>query len=434
MVDTFFHALITQPSDLLLLQIAVLGFVLVAAWVIQRPLGRLLTTLEARYVQISLTVRFIQVVRRILWPLLARILVGLAIIAFQDRELSHILLTWGAIFLGLWLLYNLLDGLLEANLPAEQAVAWSRKVVLPLLVVVGLLQALGLLDDILTWSLTPRQEIEVTIGSVLIGLGLLAFFIFLSRFVEQYLERIFFPQVNVDRALARALATLLGYSVVAIGAVIVLISMGINLTTLAVVLGGLSVGLGFGLQEIVSNSISGFILMFERSVGPGDVLRIDDTIGVVEQVNIRSVLIRTQDNVELVVPNSKFLSDKVTNMTRSEKKVRIRVSVGVSYNSDPGLVKQALLEATAHPRVLKNPEPTVQFMDFGESSLNFDLLVWTNDAARIVPLASDLRFQIWDSLKRHNLEIPFPQRDLHLRSGWPGLEKAVFKEQFNNSS
>jgi len=284
---------------------------------------------------------------------------------------------------------------------------------------VGALQALGLMDDVLQWSFTPRQDIRITVGSILGGIVMLAIFLILARGARQYLERIVLPQLDASPALIQALPTLTNYLVVFIGALIALNVTGVNLTTLTVILGGLSVGLGFGLQEIVNNFVSGFILTFEQSIGPGDVLRINNTIGVVQHINMRSMIIRTRDDVEFIVPNSKFLTEIVTNLTRTQHTVRVRISVGVTYSANPHVVQQALLDAAKHPRVLTEPAPKVQFMDFGESSLNFDLLVWTDEVARIGPLASDLRYKIWDSLKENNIEIPFPQRDIHVRSGVP---------------
>ncbi len=400
-------------------QIIALGLSLIAAWLLQRLLRRFFESAEARYVQIPWVLHFSAVVRQILWPFWTRVLIQLAVTAFQERVWETALLSWASLFISLWLLYRFFYALLQVNLSPELAHTWSRKVVLPLLFFIGLLQATGLMDDILQWTLTPRRDIKITVGSIIAGLAVLALFLVFSRGLGQYLNRAFLPQFNVGPALSQALSTLITYVVVVIGVMIGLNIAGVSLTTLTVIVGGLSVGLGFGLQEIVSNFVSGFILMFERSIGPGDVLKIENTIGVVQRISVRSMIIRTQDNIELVVPNSKFLTETVTNLTRTEDLVRMRIRVGVTYNADPRQVEQLLLTAAQHPGILSEPAPSVQFADFGESSLNFELLVWTKDAARGIQLGSDLRYEIWDTLKAHNIEIPFPQRDLHIRSGVP---------------
>lgn len=413
--------LVVQSSEVILRQVLATVIVLIVAWLLQRLLGRSLDISDGRFVQMPLVQKFLRVMQRILWPLLALILSQLATALFAD-------LTWANFFIKLWLFYGFFAALLAVNLPAEQARVWSRKVLLPIVLVVGALQSLGLLDEVLQWTFTPRRDVKITIGSILAGLAVLAIFFVLARLVKQYLERIFLPQINVGRALTHALAILASYTLIVIGVIAALSVMGVNLTTIAVIAGGLSVGLGFGLQEIVSNFVSGFILMFDRSIGAGDVLKIEDTVGdaqvgVVQNVGIRSITIRTQDNVELIVPNSKFLTETVTNLTRTEDLMRLRISVGVTYKADPREVEQVLLEAAQHPRVLSEPAPSAQFAGFGDSSLNFELLVWTDDAARIMSLASDLRYRIWDALKAHKIEIPFPQRDLHLRSSisWANL-------------
>jgi small-conductance mechanosensitive channel len=152
---------------------------------------------------------------------------------------------------------------------------------------------------------------------------------------------------------------------------------------------------------------------------------VDGHVGEVQRVGVRSTIIRTRDNVDLIIPNSKFLTEVVTNMTYSENLVRIRCSVGVSYNSTPREVEQVLLEvARQHPKILKKPAPSVQFKEFGDSSLNFELLVWTLKAIETPVLTSDLRFGIWDALAARNIEIPFPQRDIHIRSGIPWSDAA----------
>ncbi|MCB0153991.1 MAG: mechanosensitive ion channel [Anaerolineae bacterium] len=419
MTDTILAYLRLLSNEIITRQLIAFGLVLVVSWIIQFLLRRLLARFESRFEQIPRTRHLLTVLQFVLWPALARLFGQLALLVFTERVWYAGILAWAVSFITLWLFYRLIVALLHVTLSPEQADVVRRKIVLPLTGIAALLQGLGLMDDVLRWSVTPRADLQVTVGSVITGLVTLAIFYVLAQAVEQYLARSFFPQVKANRALAQALSRLTSYAVVIFGAIMALVAIGINFTTVAVIAGGLSVGIGFGLQEIASNFISGFILMFERSIGPGDVLRVDDTLGVVRRINVRSMIIRTQDNIELIVPNSKFLTETVTNFTRTQDLVRVRVSVGVSYRSDPRQVERILLETADHPRVLTRPAPAVQFTDFGESSLNFDLLVWTDDAARVVPLASDLRFKIWEALKAHHIEIPFPQRDLHLRSGVP---------------
>lgn len=425
MTDPILAYLRLLTNEIITRQLVAFAIVLVLSWIIQFLLRRLLNQFEPRFEKTPRIRHLLMVMHLILWPALARLFGQLALIIFAELIWYAGILGWAISFMTLWLFYRLIIALLQVMLTPEQAGVVGQKIVLPLTGVAVLLQGLGLMDDVLRWSVTPRADLQVTVGSVITGLVTLVISYVLSQAIEQYLAHRFFPQINANRALAQALSRLSSYAIIIFGIIMALISVGVNFTALAVVAGGLSVGIGFGLQEIVSNFISGFILMFERSIGPGDVLRVDDNLGVVRHINVRSMIIRTQDNVELIVPNSKFLTETVTNFTRTQDLVRVRVSVGVSYSSDPRQVEQILLETADHPRVLSRPAPTVQFTDFGESSLNFDLLVWTDNAAQMAPLASDLRFKIWEALQANNIEIPFPQRDLHLRSGVPWQQFAA---------
>lgn len=405
-------------------QAAVLAIVLVVAWVLQFPLRRLLDAAKERLAQITWSRKLLIVLRYILLPLTARLLGQLAVDLFQGFGQESTLLSLANGLITLWFAYSLIMALLRVNMSLTQARFWSRQVVLPLMVLAGLLHVLGLLSTVLDWGFAfGQQDVQVTLGSLLLGVITIVLFVAISRGASQFLRQIFLPQAGAEPALAQAISALVYYGILITGLAVALSTMGISLTTFAVIAGGLSVGLGFGLQEIVKNFMSGFILLFDRSLGPGDVVYIDDNMGRVQKVGIRSTTVKTKDNIELIVPNSYFLTEIVTNLTRSERLVRLRISVGVTYNASPRDVEQALLEAaTKHSGILSEPAPSVQFRDFGDSSLNFDLLVWTDEAYQIPTLTSDLRYNIWDALAARQIEMPFPQRDLHIRSGIPWSE------------
>jgi len=399
-------------------QLVTVLLILGLAWALQPFLRQSLKVADRRLADIPWTRKLLTVIKQILLPVTARILVQLAVEVFRSANLSSSLLELAARLVTLWFIYKLLAALFTVNLPQAQAKFWTRKVLLPVIVVIALLRLFGLLDQIQSWGFSLGQrELRITVGSIFFGIVTLTLFFILSRGIRQFLQQVFLPRAGAEPALTQAISALVSYSIVVLGAAAALSAMGIDLTTFAVIVGGLSVGLGFGLQEVVNNFISGFILLFERSLGPGDVIRISDETGVVQSVGIRSTTIKTRSDIDLIVPNSYFLTEIVTNLTRTERQVRVRISVGVSYSSDPREVKKALLEAVVdHPHVLSEPAPRVQFKDFGDSSLDFDLLVWTNQAHRIPGFSSELRFNIWDALAAHNIEIPFPQRDIHIRT------------------
>lgn len=400
-------------------QVASLCGVLVVGGFLQPGIRKMVGIWEERCARLVWTREFFAVVRASLLPLSLWGLGRLTIGVFVQVGWGPSFLTWAVPFSGLWLLYRVAVALLGIGLNEAQVRVWSRSVLLPLVFALTTLHAAGVLDDVLSWRLAPRPDLNVTLGSVLTGIGVLVISYLVSRTVRRFLEKVFFPGAGVEAGLGQIFASLATYVTMVVGAMFALGTMGIDLTAFTVVAGGLSVGLGFGLQEIVSNFMSGFILMLERSIGAGDVVKVGNTLGVVKMIGVRSTVVKTLDNVELIVPNSRFLTDSVTNFTRADPRVRIHVPVGVSYSADPTEVTAALLKAAKHPHVLEIPEPSVQFVGFGESSLDFDLLVWTTEPARTLIIESELRYRIWDSLKEHSIEIPFPQRDLHLRSGVP---------------
>ena len=394
--------------------IALLG-ILLAAWLLQLLLRRLLYALATRFGQTSWSRKFFTVIGQALFPFVALVLSQPALALFRASGWDHTFwLAWVIPFMGLWLLYRILSSLLRLNLPSTQAELWSRKVLLPFFILVGTLNGLGFLDDLLQFSLTPSGTQPIMVRSIITGLVTLAIFFVLAQGIRRFLGQVFLPQAGVEPALANALASLVTYTVVIIGAMIALSAVGLDLTTLAVILGGLSVGLGFGLQAIVNNFVSGFILMFERAIGPGDVIQVGDTQGVVQSIGIRSILVKSPDNIEFIIPNSHFLSEMTINLTRSDPTVRVRLSVGVSYTATPREVEQALLEAAQHPYILAEPAPTVQFRDLANGTLNFDLLVWTNEPTRIPALSSDLRFGLWDALAKYHIELVRPQQEIHV--------------------
>ena len=210
---------------------------------------------------------------------------------------------------------------------------------------------------------------------------------------------------------------MISYVVFALGLVVGLESLGLNLSSLVVVGGALGIGVGLGLQAIVSNFVAGLILLLEQPIKLGDRIEVGNTQGDVVRLRGRSTWIRTNDNVVIIVPNSEFINDRVTNWTANDRQVRISLSFGVSYDSDPRSVRDVTLGvAKAHKDVLPEPAPEVIFMEFGDSSLNFELRVWTIQQVQTpTRLKSDLYFAIFEAFRKQNIEIPFPQRDLHIR-------------------
>ena len=204
-------------------------------------------------------------------------------------------------------------------------------------------------------------------------------------------------------------------------------ALGVDLTAFAVFSGAVGVGLGFGLQKVISNFISGIILLTDRSIKPGDIIAIDDTYGWVNALGTRYISVITRDGKEHLIPNELLITERVENWSFTNNNVRVRVPIGVSYKEDPHKVQELILQAVDEsPRVLKKPEPRCLLTDFGDSSVNFELRFWIDDPINgIGNIKSEVLLKVWDQFKEHGIEIPFPQRDIHIRSDDTKKEAAL---------
>ena len=272
---------------------------------------------------------------------------------------------------------------------------------------------------------------SVTIGSILLLLILFASVIIIERIVQKQLIRRFLSRTKLQPSLQFGLSRIIGYTLIAVGFYVAFQLVGVDLSSLAIIAASLGVGIGFGLQNIINNLVSGIIILAERPISIGDRIEVAGVAGRVTKIQLRSTTVVTNDNITMIVPNADFISNTVTNWSHGDPKVRIRVPVGVAYGSDLKLLQRLLLEAAAeHPKALRDPSPVVLFTEFGDSSLNFELGVWTQEmTATPIHFTSEMNFIIDQKLRENNIEIPFPQRDLHVRSGLPAAAEASNEER-----
>ncbi len=273
----------------------------------------------------------------------------------------------------------------------------------------------------MSWWETPifqLGESPVTVRSVVVlSITLLVVGVF-ARIARAGLMRLLRRGGTADEGRAYSIARIVEYLVFAVGVLVGLENVGVSLTALAAFGAVLSVGIGFGLQNIAQNFISGVILLIERPIAQGDVIDVGGTLGRVEEIGLRATRVLTLDGISVLVPNNRLISEDVRNLQLPSAQNRLRIAVGVAYGSDLSLVRETLSEvAAADSRVLEDPAPVVFFQSFGESSLDFELAVWLGDAWMRPRVASDLRFAIDAAFRREGIQIPFPQRDLHLVSG-----------------
>jgi small-conductance mechanosensitive channel len=239
-----------------------------------------------------------------------------------------------------------------------------------------------------------------------------------ATLIRDYCEFRIYPQLNIDPGVANAINTFTVYSIVAIGVLASVEAVGLGMGTVTLFAGAFGIGLGMGLQSMANNLTSGLTLIFTRALRKGDVVTTGDTLGIIQEVGIRATRMKTPDAIEYLVPNSEFVDGKLVNWTRSDPYTRVHVPIGVSYDAAPEVVRRIMQEVAAStPNVQPAPPPEVRFANLGDSSLNFELLLWIN-VKEVQPerVRSDLYFALFRALKEAGIEIPFPQRDIHIRS------------------
>lgn len=272
--------------------------------------------------------------------------------------------------------------------------------------------------DLLQVQLFSIQDSPVTFMKLTIFILLIVGFSVLASIIKRVLNNRILPRFIKDSGLCYTLSRMSQYVVVVIGIFISFQFLGIDMTGLAVIFGFLSVGIGFGLQNVTSNFISGLIVLFERPISVGDRVSVNDIEGDIEEINIRSTKVKTLDNISIIVPNLEFVSKDVINFSHGDPTYRLSIDVGVAYSSDLDKVIKALNEvADENDTVLDNPKHDVHLRAFGDSAWDMKLLVWIPDVKKRYGVQNELNQAIVRKFAEYEIEIPFPQRDLHVRSG-----------------
>jgi len=269
----------------------------------------------------------------------------------------------------------------------------------------------------LTFRFIDSDTLKVSPARLIIGITLLVLVIYLSGKISSILDQRISKRAYIDPGLRYTIARLLRYVLVIVGIMLVLRqAFSLDLTSIAILFTALSVGIGFGLQYIAADIASGFILLFERPIRIGDRITIAEDEGDVRSINLRTTLVTTNDNISIIVPNSKLVSQRVINWSYGDPRARIAIPVGVAYDSDVDMVTETLiLAAEGVENVLTDPAPRVQFLKFGDSSLDFRLLVWSIQPRRHLEIKSDINFRIWSLFRERGIEIPYPTTEFRMR-------------------
>ena len=314
---------------------------------------------------------------------------------------------------------------LQVREDRQERVLWITHLVVGLAGLIAALNAFGtprvLMRKLLGYSI-PIGQTRLSVTSIAVAAAVVVASTLLARYLRVVLRDKVLPPfqlpVNAEFLFLRFVQLI----VIAFGVLVAVNLIGFNMNSVLVALGGLSIGIGFGLQNIASNFVSGVIMVFERPIKIDDRVTVGGTYGIVKAINMRSTVVTTPEDIDIIIPNSKFISETVTNLTHDNTRTRIKISVGVSYESDEDLVKKVLLEvANSHPDIIKemNPDlpdivpPFVRFIRFGDSSLDFEILAWVPNVMHRLEIMSDLHFMIRKKFREHGIVIAFPQRDVH---------------------
>ena len=272
-------------------------------------------------------------------------------------------------------------------------------------------------NEVLDFTLFQINEKPITVFNVIVFIMAISVFIFIGVMLRRTLNKKILSRFKIDEGTSYTLSRITQYIVIVIGALISFQIVGIDLSGLAVIFGLLSVGIGFGLQNVTANFISGLIILFERPISVGDRVTVSNIEGDVTEINIRSTKVRTVNNISIIVPNSEFVSKDVINYSHGDPTYRLDINVGVSYGSDLDLVLKAMKEvADENQHVQQKPEAEVHLIEFGDSSWNMQLRAWIADVKHYPKIRNELNQAIVRKFRDYDIEIPFPQRDLHVRS------------------
>ncbi len=440
LIDLFYTTLKLLARPAVLLQLAAMVVILTLAAVLTRPVKNALINFASRIslnqfeaglprwqrIVLRLTRSLFYFIGQLLYPLLAILLTWLAIALFNSLGWISGLLNDFQLLLWLYLAYRLVMGLLYAIFDFERVHYYQTRLFGPIFAILAISLLISQVTDpsnIASATLFSFLDSSITIGGLLLIVIGLPLWIIFTDLIKDVLQIIWLGlNRNAQQGAIEAWLTLLRYGLIGMGFVAILVNLGLDTTTIAAITGGLSIGVGFALQDVIKNFLGGLILLFEGSLRPGDWVQVGDVQGIVTDLNIRATTVETPEQVELIVPNQDWLNSTVVNHTRTEAQIRLSIPVGVSYGSDMALVQQILLEVAAeHPQVAANPKPVAPLLDFADSSVDFELWAWIADARDQIQIGNDLRLAIWNALKAHDIRIPFPQRDLHLRSVADGI-------------
>ena len=403
-------------------EVAVLVLAAASALLVHRLLSQRLVERTERNAEFAMRHLALKALQRILTPLtmLVSVLVGRALLANQGMSVRVLDLAV-PLLISLATIRIVVYFLRKTFRPGPVVKAWENLIATSVWIVVAL-HLLGWLPAVLqgldgmAMEMGGKRISVLAVGKLVLAVAVLWMLaLWLARLIENRISQAEYVNASMQVAMVKLSKFLL----LLLAFLLALDAVGIDLTALTVFGGALGVGLGFGLQRIASNFISGFIVLFDRSIRPGDVITIGDKFGWVQELRARYVVVKDRDGVERLIPNEMLITNEVINWSFSDRKVRLKIPVSISYDNDPEQALTLLGEAAmANPRVLADPEPATRLIAFGDSGIELELRVWIEDPqSGMANVRSDINIAIWRAFKQAGIVIPYPQRDLHIRSG-----------------
>lgn len=393
-----------------------LGAILVAgtlAWLLARPLARKLAQLQDRHADYPVIKTIWQVVSEILFPAIWLVLQWTASAIANAAGQRVGLLTVTSSLLAAWIIIRIASMVVRDPF-------W-RRTIATIAWIIAALNILGMLPatiELLDKAGATFGSVRISALAVIKGIFALAALLWVATIVSNIFERRIQTAPNLTPSVRVLLIKLFKITLIILVVLAAVSSVGLDITAFAVFGGAIGVGIGFGLQRIVSNLISGVILLIDKSIKPGDIIAIDQTYGRVDSLGARYVSVSTRDGIEYLIPNEDLIVNRVENWSHSQDLYRMRLQVGVHYQSDVHKAIELCLDAARETeRVLEDPGPVCMLRNFGDSSVDLELRFWINDPMNgRANVSGQILIKIWDKFHEHDIEIPYPQRDLHLRT------------------
>jgi small-conductance mechanosensitive channel len=402
----------TVAAELVWQQLGVALLALIPAWIVAVPLrkriDRIVETLDAA----AKTKRIGHTLSDLVLPALWLFVLSVGLVAARQLELPHEFIRVIASLLSAWIVIHTLTTLIR-----DRGISRTVAIVVWIVAALNIVRLLDPVVGFLDGFAIKLGETRVSPYLILKGLALSAAFLWcavgLGSLFQQRIEKL----PNLTPSIRVLMTQSVRFTLVMVAFVLAMTAIGVDLTAFAVFGGALGVGIGFGLQKVVSNLVCGVILLLDRSIKPGDVLQVGETYGTLHTLGARYASVITRDGIEFLIPNEDLITQQVVNWSFSDKLVRRKIPIGISYRADIDLATRLMLEsARESPRILNDPPPNCLLTGFGDSSVDFELRVWIADPeAGVGNVADDVLRRVWHRFKDNGVEIPFPQRDVHIK-------------------